>query len=187
MNMKERRTMLLGLSSLALLQLAGCANKPPRPVNPDGTYCFSSGNTWRYKTCTTEPVPAAAVEMQAKRFEPSPGALTLYIVRNRSMDLRNLVIVSFDERTRVATIPESLTRVRMKPGEHRLTVEWRGRVTEWRVSGAAGEVRFAELVTPAWAWHSHFHLEEGSPEASRGRAQSARLIADIDLRVIGGG
>lgn len=182
--MKNRRTVALGLLGAALVPLTGCVTKPLEPVNADGTYCYSIGRRPRNKlSCTPETVPPLAVEAQAMRFEGSADALTLYVVRKRWGDSINPAVVSLDGRTRITTIPESLVRLRLKPGEHRLAVEWDGRATERVVSGAAGEVRFVELVGWFWSWGGEYHWEEGSAEASRPRAISSKLIADLDMRL----
>lgn len=182
--MKNRRTVALGLLGAALVPLSGCMSKPLQPVNADGTYCYSIGRRPRNKlTCTPEPVPQLSVEADVKRFEASADALTLYVVRKRWGDTRDPAIVSLDGRTRVTTIPESLIRVRLKPGEYRLSVEWDGRSTQHVVSGAAGEVRFVELVGWFWSWGGEYHWEAGSPEGSRSRAMSSKLIADLDMRL----
>lgn len=151
--MNNRRTVTLGLLGVALVPLTGCMTKPLQPVNADGTYCYSIGRRPRNKlSCTAEPVLSLTVEADVKRFEASVDALTLYVVRKRWGDAIHPAVVSFDGRTRVTTIPESLIRVRLKPGEHRLKVEWDGRSTERVISGAAGEVRFVELVGWFWSW-----------------------------------
>lgn len=182
--MKNRRTVALGLLGAALVPLTGCMTKPLQPVNADGTYCYSIGRRPHNKlTCTPQPVPPLSVEADVKRFEASADALTLYVVRKRWGDASKPAVVSLDGRTRVTTIPESLMRVRLKPGEHRLAVEWDGRSTERVVSGAAGEVRFVELVGWFWSWGGEFHWEEGSLQASRPRAISSKLIADLDMRL----
>ncbi|MEQ1803846.1 MAG: hypothetical protein ABL900_00565 [Burkholderiaceae bacterium] len=181
--MTNRRTITLGVLGAALVTLPGCMSKPLRPVNADGTYCYSIGRRPRNKlSCTPEPVPPLSVEADAKRFEPIADALTLYVVRRRWRDTIKPTIVSIDERTRVTTIPESIVRIRLKPGEHRLAVEWDGRSVERVVSGAAGEVRFVELVGRFWTWGGEFRWEEGLPQELRPRAAASKLIADIDLR-----
>ena len=181
--MKNRRTVGLGLLGAVVVPLTGCITKPLQPVNANGTYCYSIGRRPRNKlTCTPEPVPALTVEADAKRFAASADALTLYVVRKRWGDASKPAVVSFDGRTRVTTIPESLIRVRLKPGEHRLKVEWEGSSSERVISGPAGEVRFVELVGWFWSWGGAYEWEEGSPEGSRSRAMTSKLIADVDIR-----
>ncbi|MFD2454517.1 hypothetical protein [Ideonella paludis] len=80
----HRRGVLTGLLVAGLTPLAGCMNKPLRPANTDGTYCYSVGKSLRRnETCTTAPIPTMQAEADAKRFEPSPGLLTVYVVRKR--------------------------------------------------------------------------------------------------------
>ena len=180
--MLNRRVIALGLLGSLIGPLVGCMSQPLRPVNADGTYCFTVKNMSRFKICTPEPVPAPAVEAEVKRFEPDPEALTLYVVRKRWADSVNLVAVSLDGHTPVTTIPASLIRARLKPGEHRLALKWDGRSTELMVSGSAGQVRFVELAGSAWAWGSAYRWDTGSAESLQQLASSAKLIADLDLR-----
>ena len=180
----RRRTLLIGLAAVGLVPLAGCMTKPLQPVRADGSYCHRIGRSYRPTlTCTTEPVPPVDTEAQSKRFEPSAGALTVYVLRKRWGDSRNLVVTSIDGRRQVTTIPESLMRVRLKPGEHRLVLEWEGRSSEIVVTGAAGEVRFVELVGSVWSWGSSYRWENGALDSSRDRAIASKLIADIDMRL----
>jgi hypothetical protein len=109
--------------------------------------------------------------------------LTVYVLRKRWGDARNLVVTSIDGRRQVTTIPESLMRVRLKPGEHRLVLEWEGRASEIVVTGAGGEVRFVELVGSVWSWGSSYRWENGALDSSRDRAIASKLIADIDMRL----
>ncbi len=181
--MTNRRRILVGAFGVAVFPLSGCMTKPLRPVNADGTYCFRIGKTYRRTlTCTTEPVPSEAAEEEAKRFEGAAGALTIYVLRKRWADASNRVPVAVDGRARIVTIPASLVRIRLPPGDHQLALEWEGQSLEQRVSGAAGDVRFVELVGSVWSWSSSYHWEDGSLADSRGRAVSAKLIADLDLR-----
>lgn len=51
------------------------------------------------------------------------------------------------------------------------------------VAGAAGEVRFVELVGSVWSWGSTYRWENGALESARERAIASKLIADIDMRL----
>ena len=180
--MKNRRVLALGLLGLSVLSLVGCISKPLRPVNADGTYCFRVNNKSRNKTCTPDAVPTGTIEAEAKRFEPIAGSLTLYVIRKRWGDAINLVNVVVDERKSITTIPESVVRIRLTPGEHRVAVQWDGKKDTLMVSGAAGELRFVELVGMVWAWGGEYRLARDDVEASRARAYASKLIADVDLQ-----
>jgi hypothetical protein len=181
--MTTHRLLASSLLGITLLALAGCMTQPARPLNADGTYCFKIGKSYRPTvTCTTEAAPPAAVEAEAKRFEPLADALTIYIVRKRWGDTGNQVVVNADGRARVTTIPESLTRLRVPAGPHRLVLEWEGKAVEFDVQGAVGEVRYVELVGSVWSWGSRYQWEAGSAAQSPSRAMVCKLIADVDLR-----
>ena len=155
---------------------------PARRVETDGTYCYRIGKSYRQKlTCTAVPVPPDAVEASAKRFEPSPGAAMLYIVRRRWGDTANRVPVSIDDRPLVVTIPDSLVRVRLKPGNHQAALDWEGKRQVKSFTVAAGEVLFVEVDGSVWAWGANYGWAEPDAAGARKRASKSKLIADFDL------
>ena len=179
MKLERRRALLFAVGGSALLT-AGCMTKPLRPANADGTYCFRIGKSYRPTlTCTPAPVPSESIEADAKRFEAAPGKLTVYVVRKRWGDAKNLVRVSSDGASSVDTVPESFARWRLPAGNHRLAVTWSEGSATLDISGAAGEVVFVEVVGSVWAWGSNYRLERGDAAESRQRAMSLRLVADV--------
>lgn len=173
-----RRAALIALGSGTLL-LAACASKPIRPVNADGTWCHRVGKAPRYKlTCTRAPVPPPTVEAEAKRFAVSGDRLTVYVVRKRWADAANLVKLTVDGSAQAETVPESFVRLRLPPGEHALRATWARGEAQAIISGAAGEIRFLELVGSVWAWGSTYEFEPGD-EASRDRVLRVRMVADV--------
>jgi hypothetical protein len=143
----QRRTLLLGLAMVGLAPLSGCMTKPIRQVNADGNCCYRIGKSYRPKlTCTPTAVPTDAVEADAKRFEADRASLTVYVLRRRWGDASMVVPVTLDGTSGVATIPESLARLRLKPGAHRLSAQWEGRSVDISFQGRAGDLRVVELV-----------------------------------------
>ena len=176
----HRRGVLTGLLVAGLTPLAGCMNKPLRPANTDGTYCYSVGKSLRRnETCTTAPIPTMQAEAEAKRFEPSPGLLTVYVVRKRWGDAKNVVRLTPNQGSAVTMVPESFVRLRLTPGTNKLAAAWDEGNTALEVTGKAGEVVFVELIGSVWSWGSSYRLEQGSAAASRERALGLRLVADI--------
>ena len=179
MNLSRRRTLLFAVGGSALLT-AGCMTKPLRPANADGTYCFRIGKSYRPSlTCTPAPIPSAAIEADAKRFEPVPDKLTIYLVRKRWGDAANLVRISSSGASAVDTVPESFARWRLPAGSHRLTVTWPEGSASLDVTGTAGEVVFVEVIGSQWVWGSNYRLERGDAAESRRRAMPLRLVADV--------
>lgn len=179
MNLARRRAMLLAMGGSALLT-AGCMTKPLRPANADGTYCFRIGKSYRPTlTCTPTPIPSQQVEADAKRFEPSPGRVTVYLVRKRWGDAKNLVQIGREGAPSVDLVPESFARWRLPAGSHRLTVTWPEGSAKLDITGAAGEVVFVEVIGSVWAWGSNYRLERGEAAESRQRAMPLRLVADV--------
>ena len=179
MNLSRRRTLLFAAGSSALLS-TGCMSKPLRPANADGTYCFGVGKSYRPTlTCTPTPIASEAVEAAAKRFEPTPGKLTVYLVRKRWGDPQNVVRVSSEGVPAVDTVPESFARWRFPAGSHRLAVTWAAGSAGLEISGAAGEVVFVEVIGSVLSWGSNYRLERADAAESRQRAVALRLVADV--------
>jgi hypothetical protein len=169
---------MIALGSSMLL-LVACASKPIRPANADGTWCHRVGKAPRYKlTCTSAPVPPLTVEAEAKRFAVSADRLTVYLVRKRWADTANIVKLTVDGSAQAETVPESFVRLMLSPGEHVLRATWARGEAQVVVSGAAGEIRFLELVGSVWAWGSTYEIEPGD-ESSRHRVLSVRMVADV--------
>lgn len=179
MNLSHRRTLLLAVGASALLT-TGCMTKPLRSANADGTYCSRFGKSYRPTlTCTSTPIPSEKVEADAKRFEPTPGKLTVYLVRKRWADAQNVVRVSADGAAAVDTVPESFARWRLPAGSHRLTVTWPQGSAGLEITGAAGEVVFVEVIGTVLSWGSNYRLERGDAAESRQRMVPLRLVADV--------
>lgn len=178
--MSNRRVIVLGLAGLSATALPGCMTKPLQPVRADGTYCYAYGRAYRQRfTCTTTPVPPDSVEADAKRFQPDPAALTVYVVRRRWLDSVDAVPLAVDGQETIMTVPLSLVRLRLRPGKHELSVAWEGRFAGLRVEGNAGDVRFVELNGTQWAWSTDYRLEQIAAEDGQVQAIRSKLIADV--------
>lgn len=178
MQAQRRWFLISGLGGAAALS-AGCMTKPLRPPNADGTYCHRSGKSYRpTRTCTPTVIPALAVENEAKRFAPDPGAFTIYLVRKRWADGLFVVrVVSGSDA--VNLVPETFARWRLRPGTHRLTASWSDGNSDLEISGSAGELLFVEVIGSAWVFGSSVRLAIGDPTASKDRAANLRLVADV--------
>jgi hypothetical protein len=174
----RRRLMVLAVGGVGLMA-TGCMTKPPRPANADGTYCFRIGKRYRpVLTCTPTPIPPEQVEADAKRFEPTPGRLTVYVVRKRWGDTKNVVRIGGDDAA-ADTVPYSFVRWRLAAGSHRLTATWSEGSVSLDVTGTAGDVVYVEVIGTVWAWGSSYRLERGDATESRRRAAALRLVADV--------
>ncbi|MCW5663724.1 MAG: hypothetical protein KIT35_07810 [Piscinibacter sp.] len=174
--MVSRRQLLLGaLASSGVL--TGCASAPEPRTTDSRTYCMSTPRT-RRTICTPEPVPSAAVEADAKRFEATPGALTVYVVRSAWVDAVRPLTVSVDGDSQIGTLPRSLIRLRLAPGTHQLAFEWNERVHGFAVYGEAGELRIVELAGSSVPLDRPYHWSDADPAGAKLRARTTRLIAD---------
>lgn len=174
------RRATLGALGVAALLGTGCMTKPMQPANADGTYCFATGK-WhsRKLTCTPTPIPPEAVEAEAKRLEPTPDLLTIYVVRKSWGDTVNQVQLAVDDGGPVATTPESFVRLRVRPGSHQLTATWHEGKASQSITGAAGEVRLVELVGTVWTWSSTYRLDIADATGLRNRLTPLRMVADV--------
>ncbi len=176
-----RRMVAIGAGALAVVAMAGCANRWQRPTEADGRYCYVFGKK-RQSICTVQPVPTAAADLEVKGFVPDPSALTVYVVRHRWGDGFVHVGVSADGGASVVTVPESTVRYRLKPGRHNLAAVWQGDSVAQIVEGQAGDVRFVQLVGAVWSWGGKFEWDATDPDDARKRALKSRLIADVEVR-----
>lgn len=135
-----RRTLMVGLAVVGLAPLAGCMTKPLRAVN--------------------------AVEAEAKRFAADPAALTVYVLRSRWGNASVVVPVTVDGAASAATIPESLARLRLTPGAHRLSAQWEDRTVDISVQGRTGDLRVVELIGSGWTGGTSFSWRPFRPMRS---------------------
>jgi hypothetical protein len=106
----------------------------------------------------------------------------VYALRRRWADASMMVSVTVDGAASMATIPESLARLRLKPGAHRLSAQWEGRTVDISVQGRAGDLRVVELIGSGWTWGTSFRWEAVQADEVKSRAQASKLVADLDLR-----
>ena len=162
--------------------MTGCMSTPARPAKAVEVYCHSLRRSRRSaRACTSGPVPSDAIEAEAKRFEAAADALTIYVLRNRWGDAWITVALAVDGVDGAMSIPESLVRIRLKPGMHRLSVRWDAGTAHLEVSGAAGDVRFVELIGRGWAWRNSFNWRLADAQELQARALASKLVADIDF------
>jgi hypothetical protein len=132
----------------------------------------------RRTVCTPEPVPSAAVEADAKRFEPTAGLLTVYVVRSAWADAVRPLAITVDGEAQIGTLPRSLIRLRLAPGAHQLAFEWDERVHGFAVTGEAGELRIVELAGSSAPLDRPYHWSDADPAGAKLRARTTRLVAD---------
>ena len=159
--------------------MSGCAERPLKP--PDDRYCFRvKTKTGSKPTCTPAAVPDLAADAQAKKFEPVPGSLVVYLVRRRWGDVVNVVNVGVDGGALGATTPASFVRLILTPGSHRLGYEWKKGKGDLELRGDAGQVLFVELIGSLWFWNEWYRLEMADASI-RDRAIKSRLVADVKV------
>lgn len=179
----QGRTLLIGLAAVGLIPLAACMSKPLQPVNADGTYCHRIGKSYRPTlTCTATAVPLDTAETEAKRFDADPASLTVYVLRRRWGDASVVVPIWVDAAASASTIPDSLVRLPLQPGSHRVSAKWQGRTLVIDVEGRASELRVVELIGSGWAWGSSFSWQAVQADTVQSRAQASKLVSDLDLR-----
>lgn len=178
--MKPTRPHLLALLAVAAV-LAGCATPPPPDPAAEVPHCYKT-NKGRVIACTSAPVPSLNANADAKRFAPDPSALTVFVVRRNWGDGRHVVKVHPDNGPGIETLPDTLIRLKFKPGTHTIAFEFDGKRQSSTVEGKAGDVRFVRIDGMVWSWKSSFEWA-AEPEASiRERGLKARLVADVTVR-----
>jgi hypothetical protein len=177
----KRRRLLLALPVAAAGLLAGCATPPAPSLTAEVPYCHKT-NKGRVIACTQVPAPSLSADAEAKRFTPDPGALTVYVVRRNWGDGRHFVKVRADGGPAVETLPDTMVRMKLKPGRHTIEFEFEGRGQSATVDGKAGDVRFVRIDGMVWAWKSTYEWASEPEGAIRERALKARLVADVAAR-----
>jgi hypothetical protein len=158
--------------------LAGCATPPTPNPTAEIPYCHKT-NKGRVIACTPVPAPSLNADAEAKRFTPDPNALTVYVVRRNWGDGRHFVKVQADGGAAVETLPDTMVRMKLKPGRHTIAFDFEGRGQSTTVEGKAGEVRFVRIDGMVWSWKSTYAWASEPETAIRDRALKARLVADI--------
>lgn len=178
--MKPTRFHLLALLAVAAV-LAGCATPPPPDPTAEVPHCYKT-NKGRVIACTSAPVPSLNADADAKRFVADPNALTVYVVRRNWGDGRNFVKVYPEGGIGIETLPNTMIRLKFKPGTYAIAFEFEGKRQSTTVQGKAGDVRFVRIDGTVWSWKSSYEWA-AEPEASiRERALKSRLVADVTVR-----
>jgi hypothetical protein len=183
MKTPNRRSAMLALTSLSLLPTLGCtttqtaASSAVSDAQADPRHCFRLSRN-KVSTCTTGPASPPSVDAQARRLEPHPELFTLYVVRKRWSDVRNVVDV-VQGAHRIGTVPDSFVRLRLAPGQHDIAFDWAGQRVALPVTGGAGEVRVVELAGSIRAWGASYQWVTNDEVGARARLRSCRLVADI--------
>ena len=171
----------LVLAVTAVVGLAGCATNPAPDPAAEIPYCHKT-NKGRVIACTSTPAPPLNANAEAKRFTPDPQALTVFVVRRNWGDSRHFVKVRVDDGPAIDTLPDTMARIKLAPGAHTIAYEFEGQRQSRSVAGKAGEVRFLRIEGMAWTWRSSFEWVDEPEDATRARAQKARLVADVARR-----
>lgn len=178
MALTSSRAMLLSTAAMCQMLSVGCVSAPEVSADASSSYCIPRAHG-RKPLCASGPLPSAVTEEDAKRFEASPGLLTIYIVRGRRADAVRPVKVALDGSLEVVTLPRSMARLRVQPGPHVLELEWQGEVRRQEIDGRAGEILFVEVTGSSSQGRHSFYWANANPAATKERAMASRLIADL--------
>jgi hypothetical protein len=176
---KDRLIFVAALGAAVLL--TGCATPPPPDPTAEVPHCYKT-NKGRVIACTPAAAPSLNADAEAKRFVPDRDALTVYVVRRNWGDGRNFVKVYPDGGTGVDTLPDTMVRLKFRPGAHSVTFEFDGKRQSTTVQGQAGDIRFVRIDGTVWAWKSTYEWVDEPEAATRERALKARLVADVSVR-----
>ncbi|MBQ1763348.1 MAG: hypothetical protein Q8R98_28990 [Rubrivivax sp.] len=125
--------------------------------------------------------PGLEVEAEAKRFEADPDALTVYVVRSGWGDTRHLVAVSVDDSRPIETVPQSMVRMRLQAGVHRLVFDFEQDHGAIEFTGVLGQVRFIRLAGDFWVWGGSFGWSREDEAITKRRARRTRLVGDLRI------
>ena len=126
----------------------------------------------------TEVAPGVDRQAAARRVEPSPNGLTIYVVRDRWTDARHLVPIDIDGRT-AQTLPMSFVRAQLPPGRHTVRLSFEGVTSAIDVEGRAGDIVVVDLAGSVWSWASSFRWEPAVRSGMVERLRRLRLTGEI--------
>lgn len=86
--------------------------------------------------------------------------------------------ISNDSRP-IEIVPQSMVRMRLRAGIHRIAYDFEQDHGVIEVRGAAGQVRFIWLSGDFWVWGSFFGWSQGDEEIAKRRAHRTRLVGDL--------
>ena len=172
------KTLVKGLcASLALFALAGCATPVDRYA--EKPYCHTDRGRNAY--CTKENAPSLSKDEEAKQFPSDPGALTVYVVRYWG-DGHHPLEILIDGTTSMETVPNSMIRLRLTPGSHRISFAVAGKSYDRTVNGLTGDVKLLGVTGTDWSWGSSSHAwADDSDDQVKRQARRSRLIKDVSL------
>lgn len=149
-------------------------------VRSDGRYCHRDDHGV-IRACTRHSVPDTLADAQAKQMLPTENTLTLYLVRTGATDVVRELVVEVSGQQVASTLPQTLIRVELPPGEHPVSLTYDDRTEAVRVDGRAGEVRALVLHDPAPHEGGRYRWEAVDIDTARRIAADARLIVDAQL------
>lgn len=177
-DIRPKRRLLL-LAALPLV-LAGCAARAPVARDPEGSFCYRSKLEHYIKgPCVAEGVPSLQEDAAAKQLPAHPALLTVYVVRQNQADGQDVVKVIADGAAAIDTVPDTMVRLRFKPGTHTLAFVYEQQRGVVEVEGGPGEVRFLRLRGAGFAWNVRYEWLYSTAQATRRSAERTRLVADV--------
>lgn len=177
---RQRRVTILP----ALLGLTACGSLPYEVPDVNGLPCMTFRKTHGpQRICAAKPAPAAEVAREILAFTPDPSSAQVLVkLLDRAGATRPLTL-QVDGHAVADLVPGGLVRLRLSPGPHELQVRWGAQQATLAVQVQAGELRFAE-VGGRFRWREiGFGWNAPDEPGARQRAQAARVIGDVDLRL----
>lgn len=157
--------------------LVGCATTVDQLV--EKPYCHTDRGRNAY--CTKDNAPSLKRDEESKQFSSVPDALTVYIVRYWGDGHHPLEIV-FDESVLMDTVPDSMIRLRVKAGDHRVSFKVGGKSFDRSISGMEGDVLMLGISGTDWPWGAQSHAwADDSDDQVKRKAMRSRLIGDMSL------
>lgn len=167
------------LTAIAITFLLTACTISPVDKRVEQPYCHKDDGI--KKVCTQTNAPSLERDAEAKQFRAVTNAATIYIVRYWG-DSHHPLTVHVNNSGAIETVPNSMLRVQLKPGEHTISFQVNNQIHRRTISASTGEVKFLGISGIDWAWGSSYHAwADDSDEAIRSKANRARLIRDVVL------
>ncbi len=90
--------------------------------------------------------------------------------------------ILIDGATSMETVPNSMIRLRLRPGSHRISFAVAGKSYDRTVNGLTGDVKLLGVTGTDWSWGSSSHAwADDSDDQVKRQARRSRLIKDVSL------
>ena len=132
--------------------------------------------------CATVALMPEPLDVEAKRFSPSPEKANIYITRSSGAAPGVLFQVHLDGKLAGSLAPDTYLLVDVEPGKHQIAVLTQESQDAMTITASRGENYFVDLV-PKFGWqYARAALKELTQAEGKKAVQNAKRAEGLSLR-----